>query len=86
MSVVEIELDVCTDEDTVDEWLAKQPAPPFVPSTLRNFVVPKLPWTIECDGFPFPSLTAAEIYADKAKARGEHTVIHCRLALKKEPS
>ena len=65
-----VELDLCTDEDeelpedTVDEWLAKQPAPPFVPLSLKHFVVPSHPWVIEVDGFPFPSLGAAEVYID----------------------
>ena len=79
MGALEIEFE---ETDTVDEWLAKQPAPPFVPSSLRHFVVPSHPWVIEVDGFPFPSLTAAEIYVDKAKRRGEHPIIHCRLAKK----
>lgn len=85
-----VELDLCTDEplpeDTVEEWLAKQPAPPFVPLALKHFVVPSHPWVIEVDGFPFPSLATAEFYAQHAIARGEHPVIYCRLDRKKDPS
>lgn len=51
-----------------------QAAPVYLPSDEAAFVVPKHPWVVEVDGFPFASLTEAEAYAQKC---GQP--IYCRL-------
>ncbi len=68
-----------TPVDAADDWLAKHPAPRFLPSSIAYFTPPKHPWVIECGGFPFLSLTAAEAYSATT-----HEPIYCRLATEKK--
>jgi len=62
-----------TPADALSNWLERQPGL-YRPSDLAE-PLPKHPWVVEVNGFPFDSLTEAEGYAQ----RSGHP-IYCRLA------
>lgn len=64
-----------TPADALQSWYAKQPEARYLPSELANFVLPRHPWVVEVDGYPFATLTLAEEYAK----RTGHPIM-CRLA------
>lgn len=53
-------------------WIAENP---FVPDTLRDFIVPSHDHLIEVGGFPFDSLAAAEKFA----RQHNYATIECRV-------
>ena len=67
--------DGATVADALEGFFAHNPPPAIVAVTAALDVVPRHPWVIECNGFPFNTLTEAETYAS---THGHHP-IYCRL-------
>lgn len=70
-----------TPSDAVSDWLAKHPAPVYVPTSLHDFIVPKHEHLrIEVAGMPFHSLADAEKFVTENSGWYE---IHCYSAQQK---
>lgn len=64
-----------TPADALENWYQNNPPPRPLPSPIANDVVPRHPWLIECDGYPFNSLSEAETHSASSGSP-----IYCRLA------
>jgi hypothetical protein len=66
-----------TPADALESWYQRNPPPRPLPSALTTDVVPRHPWVIEVDGYPFNTLAEAEDYTTNTASAGP---IMCRLA------
>jgi hypothetical protein len=62
-----------TPADALEHWYQNNPVAVQL-SPLASFVPERQPWFIECDGYPFNTLSEAEAYAN-----GTGAAIFCRL-------
>ena len=68
--------DGATVADALEGFYSHNPPPAVVAVTAALDIVPRHPWVIECNGFPFNTLTEAETYS---ATHGDGAAIFCRL-------